>query len=257
MKQKLAETIDRIPPGHLHPKVQKDLSKHKQRLFKLAELIDDLGRLDERSQEVFVDENSLRKLVREVSPGSEDAVVEKIREIPGSKMRKGSTGMKPIPWETLSERLSPTMPKAPPAGRQLGPYSKFDEIRGVVKQQFPDIPDDAFEPDKLKNRFQGVLAAPGTTVGAQVEVPTDVWDCMVRTFGFWGAVGLVAAAAICIAAFIIVSAAFAGEIAPLIPFWDMFWMTVWNLLVAGAPWIIAYVSAFLGGIMTCVLLFAF
>ena len=68
MKQKLEESIDRAPPGYFHPKVKEKLPEAKQRLSKIADLIYDLGRLDERTQEVYVDEKSLRKLLRETPP---------------------------------------------------------------------------------------------------------------------------------------------------------------------------------------------
>ena len=53
MKQKLEESIDRAPPGYFHPKVKEKLPEAKQRFSKIADLIDDLGRLDERTQEVL------------------------------------------------------------------------------------------------------------------------------------------------------------------------------------------------------------
>ena len=53
MKQKLEESIDRAPPGYFHPKVKEKLPEAKQRFSKIADLFDDLGRLDERTQEVL------------------------------------------------------------------------------------------------------------------------------------------------------------------------------------------------------------
>ena len=53
MKQKLEESIDRAPPGYFHPNVKEKLPEAKQRFSKIADLIDDLGRLDERTQEVL------------------------------------------------------------------------------------------------------------------------------------------------------------------------------------------------------------
>ncbi len=253
MKRQLDQTIDRIPPGRLHPNVQEDLPEVKRRLLKLADLIDDLGRLDEHSQEVSVDENSLRKLIREASPGSEDTVVEQLRQLPGSNLTRRGGGLKKIPWETLTERMAPAAPlAAAPAGASPGPYVPWEEIREAVQRQFPDLPDDEFEATTLNRRFQAILAVPGPAAEGEAEaLPGNVWNCMVRHLGFWGACLVIAVAVAVLAVFAYVAVVL-GPVGPLNPtFWAVFWMLFWDLAIPGIA--IGVIYATVGIIIACVL----
>src|SRR5687768_7428085 len=100
MKRQLEAFIDQAPPGYFDPKLQKHLPKIKQRLLKMADLIDDLGLLDEQTQEVYINENSLRRLVKEASPEAEEGVLARLSEFPDSRLTRGRKGMRSIPWET-------------------------------------------------------------------------------------------------------------------------------------------------------------
>lgn len=154
MKQKLEESIDRAPPGYFHPKVKEKLPEAKQRFSKIADLIDDLGRLDERTQEVYVDEKSLRKLLRETSPGSEEPVLAQLKRFPGSKLSDRGDGMKKIPWETLAERMKPQIAPVDANPIAVGQYPTFDEIRSGVRGRYPNIPEKAFEAEDINRAFQ-------------------------------------------------------------------------------------------------------
>ena len=168
MKQKLEESIDRAPPGYFHPKVKEKLPEAKQRLSKIADLIDDLGRLDECTQEVYVDENSLRKLLRETSPGSEEPVLAQLKRFPGSKLTDRGDGMKKIPWETLPVDANPIA---------VGQYPTFDEIRSGVRGRYPNIPEKAFEAEDMNRAFKAAIQAPGA-VGEGEGLGRNFLDCM-------------------------------------------------------------------------------
>jgi hypothetical protein len=241
MKQKLEELIDKAPPGYFHKKAKEKLPEVKQRLSKAAALMDDLGLRDDRSGEVYVDENSLRKLVKEASPGSEDGVIEWLKRIPGSKLTKGGHGMQKIQWEVLAEKIRLPQTSGPEAAP--GPYASFEEIRRAVKQGRPDIPDDAFEPDTLQRASKAVLEAPAHTRAAETgaALPDAAWNCMVRKIGFWGALTLVALA------FLIIQV-MAVLIVMAIPIVSLtFWSFMWLYVTAVFPLVaIRYVQIIVG-----------
>jgi hypothetical protein len=183
MKHEIKRLLDNMPQERIPPEARKDYPKLTRRVLKIAGLIDDLGRLDERSQEVRVDENSLRKLVREVAPGSEDTIVEQLRRLPGSNLIKGGKGMKPISWETLSERMAPPLPqtaKLSAEAARLTPYSSVAEIRAAVQAESPNIPDAAFDVETVHSRFKAVLVGTAESEAGPKALPSNVWDCMVR-----------------------------------------------------------------------------
>src|SRR5687767_5819499 len=138
MKRHLETLIDNAPPGHFPPKIKEKLPETKRVLLRWAELVDDLGRLDERSQKVYIDETSVRKLVREAVPGAEDDVIAVLAALPDSNLTRCGGGMKKIPWETVSERMAPafTTPLSADAERDPTPYEKFEDIRAAVQRQF-------------------------------------------------------------------------------------------------------------------------
>ncbi len=230
MKHKLKELIDQAPPGHFHPKIQTNLAEVKRRLEHAATLMDDLGLLDERSQDVYVDENSLRKLLREASPGSEDGVIERLRRIPGSRLTRDSQGLKKVPWETVAQRMvsGTVTPSLAP-----GPYASFDEIRQAIQQGRPDIPDSAFEPETLRQASEAVLGAPAPTqADAAFGISEAVWNCMVNHGGFWSALALVADAFFMIAIAVVLAT---FDILFVLTFWSL----LWPVFTAMFPWGVA------------------
>jgi hypothetical protein len=68
MKHEIKRLLDNMPQERIPPEARKDYPKLTRRVLKIAGLIDDLGRLDERSQEVRVDENSLRSWCAKLHP---------------------------------------------------------------------------------------------------------------------------------------------------------------------------------------------
>ena len=247
MKQKLEELIDKAPPGHFHPKVKEKLSDVQKRVVKVAEMMEDLGLSDDRTNEVYVDENSLRKLLKEASPGSEDAVIAALKRIPGSKLATAGPGKRKIPWDNLAKRM-PRMERSREAAVELNPYSSFEEIRQAVQQKFPDVQDDTFQPKALDDAFRKALEAPRA---AEEALPGDIWNCMVRHFGWWGAIMLVTTAAVIIAVVLALLAIWASPI--LIggtAFWGVFWLAFW---AAVPPGILAGTGlATIGIIVRCV-----
>jgi hypothetical protein len=117
--------------------------------------------LDERTQEVYVDEKSLRKLLRETSPGSEEPVLAQLKRFPGSKLTDRGDGMKKIPWETLAERMKPQIVPVDANPIAVGQYPTFDEIRSGVRGRYPNIPEKAFEAEDMNRAFKAAIQAPG------------------------------------------------------------------------------------------------
>jgi hypothetical protein len=238
MQRQVLEILDKAPPGYFGPKLKQHLPEVRRRIAKLAERIDDLGRLDEASGEVFVDESSLRKLLREASPRSEDAVIERLRQFPDNKLIRGNR-LKPIPWETLVERMErKAVSKEPEANLRVSPYSSLEEVRLEVQRQSPEIPNAAFEGETLHHQFRTVLDAPGA-LSKEPEVTgraASPWDCMVRKLGWFAATMVVVLAAI-VAVVILAVAIAAPAVAPLTAaWWPLFWPTFWGLAPTGMFW---------------------
>jgi hypothetical protein len=243
-----------MPQERIPAEARKDYPKLTRHVLKIAGLIDDLGRLDEQSQEVRIDENSLRKLVREVAPGSEDAIVEKLRGVPGSNLVKSGKGLKPISWEALTERMAPRLPQVgmlSAEAARLTAYSSLADIRAAVQAQAPGFPADAaFDMETLNSRCKAALAGAAESEPAPTALPGNVWDCMVRNLGFWGAVAAVALAVlvVSIVAFILAvwgpTIIFAYEL-----FWGLFWIIFWEWLGPSIPVLIATVVLIVGCIV--------
>ena len=253
MKQEMQQLLDKMPQERIPLEARKDYPKLTRHVLKIAGLIDGLGRLDEQSQEVGVDENSLRKLVREVAPGSEDAIIAKLRGLPGSNLIKGGKALKPISWEALTERMAPKLPHAAKLSAEaarLTAYSPLPEIRAAVQAQAPNLPDAAFDMETIHSRFKAVLDGAAESGPVPAALPGNVWDCMVRNLGFWGALAAVALGVlvVSIVAFILAvygpTIIFAYEL-----FWGLFWLIFWEWLGPSIPVLIATVVTIVGCII--------
>jgi hypothetical protein len=231
MKHQVLEIIDKAPPDYFDPKLKKQLPAVKQRISKLGDLIDDLGRLDETTGEVFIDEKSLRKLLREASAGSEDAVIERLRQFPDQKFSKKS-GLKPIPWETLAERMDPyRSSQEVDVNRGLASYSSLEEFRQEVRRQSPNIPSETFDGETLYHQFKALLDAPG-----QTSRGPNAWDCIVRKLGWF--VATMVAVIISVVAVVIACVAIAFPAVPAltVEWWPLFWATFWTLAPTATFW---------------------
>jgi hypothetical protein len=233
MKQQVLEIIDKAPPDHFDPKLKKQLPAVKQRISKLADLIDDLGRLDETTGEVFIDEKSLRKLLREASAGSEDAVIARLRQFPDQKFSK-KPGLKPIPWETLAERMDAGRgSREVEVNRGQSPYSSLEEVRQEVRRQSPDIPSEAFDGETLYHQFKAVLDAPALTSEGGTRAGPNAWDCMVRKLGWFVATMVAVIASVVVLVVAAVAIAAPGVPALTAVWWNLFWATFWAWAPSG------------------------
>jgi hypothetical protein len=227
MRQQIEKLLDNAPPGHIHPR---DRAKIKTQAVKVAKLIDDLGRQDERSGKVSIDEQSLRKLVREVAPGSEGAVVQHLKSLPESNITNRG-GLKRVPWETVAEDFKSHRPDLPEeseqAGPRLTPYSSQLEIRTAVQSQAPNIPAEAFDPDRWDRRARGVFSSLGVAEDAEA-VSSNIWDCMVRKLGWFAATMALVLVALIIMCYSAAVAATGGAAAV---FWPSFWTLFWSFAV--------------------------
>jgi hypothetical protein len=197
--------------------------------------MDDLGRRDEQSGEIFVDEGGLRKLLGEHFPeASVQQTIGALQGLPGSKVKKATGKTSVIPWETVAARLGADLgggqSLSVPSG--LNATSSLKEIRAALQQQFPGLPDDLFHAETFTRKLKDSLNTSAAGRPQTAAVTGSSWDCMVRHFGFWGALALCAVIAAAATAFIaatIVSAGFLDEI-----FWSFFWSIFMAVEVGGA-----------------------
>lgn len=168
------------------------------RCLRVARGMDQLGRLDERTGEVFVDEDALRRLLREVAPGTEARTVAALKRLPGSHLRDvgaDAEQIRRIDWATVAQRADDFDGGPDERFLQLGakPPATMGEVRQAVKRLSPGAPDEAFDPKELHRRVQQLAdqlaAAEAADVTAEA-VSGSVWDCIVRHLGWWAAICL-------------------------------------------------------------------
>jgi hypothetical protein len=208
----------------------------KARLSEITRDLDDLGRLDEASNKVYVDEQSLRRLLKKTfSPEFEQEAMAQLKRMPDSKLvdesGAGHRRLTPLPWDALVDRVKALSPRPDATYDALGltPSSTLDDINKAVKQRLPDAPDNLLEPERLRRHLRAIVKNPDALGVATVEqtgvdaatveqagVLPDIWGCFVKNLGFWGAVALGALIAAIIGALLI-------ALGPAGIVWAMFW----------------------------------
>jgi len=234
MKQQLEGTLDKAL-DRLPPEARNDLPRIKVQLLKWGELMDDLARRDEQSGEIFVDEGSLHKLLGEHYPqDSVQRTIAALQGLPGSKVKKATGRTSAIPWETAAAQLG-----GDAGGGQsssvlsgLNATSSPQEIQAAMHRQVQGLPDTLFHAETFTQKLKDALNT-STAGGPQTAAVTgSAWDCMVRHFGFWGALALVAVIAAAATAFIVASIVSAGVFDEV--FWIFFWPLFFQVGVGGA-----------------------
>jgi hypothetical protein len=226
--------------------VAQEDNQTKKRLIELIADLDDVGRLDPESNELYVDEGSLRKLLKKHgSKEFEEQAMTHLQRWQGSRLSNlsgaaaGANGIAaarlvPIRWEALVGRVDELRPApdATLAALQLNASSTEDEVNRAIKARFPNMPDRLFEQDRLR-RVATIVAgsgAPTSTAAPNVNsVRTDFWSCLVDNMGFWAAL---AALTICLA----ITIAFFAALGPGGVFvWAIFWQ---QLLITGLVFVV-------------------
>ena len=241
---RVGEHIDALFPQMQRP--------DRARLLKLARQIDDLPRLDEDTNECYVDERSLRVLLKEAfPPQAEDRFIAAARALPDSRLVDRADGrrLRAASWDEVGRR---GVFRQPGDGDVEDPglhaRASGEEIRRAVKQRSPEIPDDVFEDERLLQIAEQIVGPAGSDATTEARMP-DVgllFDCLVRSIGWWGVMLLTAALVVIVAAAGL-AIALSGGLAGLI--WPLFWFYFWELLVIlGLP---AVAGVTLSYILSC------
>ena len=182
-------------PNHLIPPQQK------QRLHRLNQHLDLLGRIDQESNEVFMDETELRRLIKDFAKqfpaGSEDQVIAALKALPGQKLASPTDAnyrkLKAVSWSELGNAI-PVFNQSLQADTQMPRFSEassVDDLKTELHRLIPNISDSTLEPDtftqiveRASNSLVRSAGAPGVTAAANVG---DVLNCFVRKWGWWGA----------------------------------------------------------------------
>jgi len=231
--QGFAQVLEGIHPKHLTPAAKK-------RFAQLARRLDDLGRRDKDSQQVFVDETALRTLLHEFYPPEfEERCIAEMRTFPDSRLMSSTDvergKMIPIRWQALCTQVGLLTGEPDPAFKdRLNKVSKVEDIRQAVKQHFPDIPDEMFDPQMVTQRVQQIVGSPAQTeertmTAAALSSASQVFDCVMRNLGWWAAFALLT---IIGAALVAISVATGGT-ATVPAAWVIFWILTGFGLAAG------------------------
>jgi hypothetical protein len=197
-------------------------SELKESLLELARGLDGLGRLDDASRQVFIDETSLRGLLRtHFPPEFEDLYVRVLKEAPGSRLLDAMTksaieATRPVYWQVVAanaEGFAPTL-EAALGSLGLTASSTTEELRKAIQQRMPTL-----DPDLVTRRVQELVTAQIAPTSREATAPDDlasVWDCCLRHLGWWGL-----AAVIVVLGAVLAAAAATGGFA-----WGLFWVLV-------------------------------
>jgi hypothetical protein len=197
-------------------------SELKEPLLDLARGVDELGRLDEASQQVFIDETGLRGLLRaHFPPEFEDPCVTVLRESPGSRLvgamdKSTIETMRPVYWQVVAanaEGFASTL-EAALGSLDLTVSSTTEELRKAVQRRMPTL-----DPEQLTRRVNEIVTTQGAVTSREATAPADlasVWDCCLRHLGWWG----LAAVVVVLGAWWVAAAATGGFA------WGLFWWLV-------------------------------
>lgn len=198
-KEALGHAVDLLPEGLCEP-------QFRQRFRKLADRLDELLGLDE-SGELVVDQDALLKIAhdRDLMPAEyESLIVRETQKHLGHKLKKLGPGHR-VGWREAAQHGSPIRPEPVEVLRGLGidKSSSVDDLRRILREQYPDSPSYWLEADAatIRDTALRVLAHNRT-----------LWDCMVAHQGYWGALAAFAA----IGGLIIYFTATAGPAGPIL-----------------------------------------
>ncbi len=192
--QGFEQVLDGIHPKHLPPAA-------KQRFAHFARRLDALGKRDQESQQVFVDETALRTLLRAFYPPEfEERCIAEMRKFPDSRLISSTDvnrgKLTPISWQALGKHVG-LFTVEPDAGfkDRLNKVSNMEDIRQAVKHYFPNIPDKMCDPNTVTLRIQQMVEPPAlpeerTMTAAALSSASQVFDCVVRNLGWWAAFAL-------------------------------------------------------------------
>lgn len=228
--QPLENVLTDIPSQFLTPEA-------KTKLTKLCRAMDSIGRFEKQSQEVFIDEASIHKMLSDfVTPQFANHFVARMKAFPdsGKVIRQtnaasiASGNVTTIQWQNLANRVNILKP-APGVistlkSLNLNTSTTEDELRKAVKQHYPDIPDYMFDPKELHDHLENIVNST-QAMSAENEatlspsIPRDVWDCCVRHLGIWTVIVIVIVISAAIVALSIASGGTAAAFAGTFWFW--------------------------------------
>lgn len=205
------------------PKLPSQITpQHRDRFAQLADLLDNVGRFDVQSQEMYIDETGFRQVLRQFLPGSENKAITELQSIPGNKLvptggTTSTTTLQVTGWSTLAATIRPERP-LPVSDSTLGPSPSVDDIRLAAQRVVPQLPDNVFDdPKVLRQHLVDAFNPPNVAQEAAQPRFYDPWGCLLNHLGFWGAVAALVFVAACLAALEAVLSA-----GPLLT-WALFW----------------------------------
>lgn len=217
----LEDRLKLLPPDRLPPKARRDLAQ-------LAKELDQVGRHDPLSQEVYIDERSFQKVLKKhLPPSFVDQLIPMIQDLPGGRDliritdARGKAGEQPttVPWETVAAHKGMRVKHEETfEGLGLHTVSTMQDLRNVLKPHLPDVAvaDDLFRPDlgdRLRQSIDRFASAPETE-GAVMRSATEqrYWEAFKQCFAHYTNTWVAAAFVAFLTAFVIILLATAGNV---------------------------------------------
>jgi hypothetical protein len=207
---RVEEVWAEIPVQLISPELRK-------RAVQFSKRMDNLARLNNQTQEAYVDEADLRVLLKEsFSLEAANGVVSMLKNLPNSRLvSHGESGVEKhakltkIAWLDLVNRVEGPKSVVDMRWKNLGltASSTPENFRISVQRLYPEIPGSVLElgPDKFYDLLHGAIESlPSTRVqptksstGVPPAISTSfnlgsIWDCLVNNLGWWAVVWIIA-----------------------------------------------------------------
>ena len=158
---------------------------------------------DDRSNEVYVDERRLRRMLAEYPTKSNKPFVDQfVREFKGQpggeRIREGVQGARAIPWHEFRRRVGAeeVSPQETLEGWGLNAASTDEDFRRAVKKRYPDYPDHLLEPGAFgrvsRRSFEKLAAVTEGTEAERVDW-SSFFRCLLQSWPLWVVMALQAA----------------------------------------------------------------
>jgi hypothetical protein len=168
----------------------------KKKLIQALEGLDKLFVMNEKSQEIFVDESTFHKLVSStVSPEFAETYVAHLKSFEAEKIflppKQKSSHLVSINWLDSANHtkfIQPLPESVFDAFVGITPSSSEEEIRLALEPIIPNIPKEFWEKETFERAIQKLVqssASPLTAVSDNYS--SSAFACFEKTLGYWGA----------------------------------------------------------------------
>ena len=206
----------------------------KKKFADIAQKLDQLGKVNPQTQEIFIDEQTLRNLLKTHLPaGVEDHCMLALKAASANSFIAANTvggasqqHLNPLSWQQLSQEIKKKMKTPSVDDSQLGSSPTAEKLIQTFKQYVPNVPDSLFDPKTFREHLLTAIGSTASPASAETGAISEsgissIWNCLVSNLGFWVALGVVALVIVISSAIGVALVASGGTLG--VAFWAAFW----------------------------------